>query len=553
MFCTNCGNSIESIMKFCPKCGAIVSTPTGNNTVNSSIVVNDSTPVETRHSNPVETSNSTSIGTPVISSEKKKNPLVSVGSWIASVVIIIFLIMSFTGKFNKLAHDLTNGAYAYNDESEVKTESGGKELNQSGYLASGISSDYEKLRGQMDPQKAIDFFTNDWAYDTAYLTRHEMVYPENGRPGDSGTTDGIYAIVTCKLPKSGIFSVREVGAVFSYWNEAIGWANSYGQIISYETDFSALEGSCWRLSQEVVENVEKGLAFDPLQGMYDNKGDLSSLTIQFHDVDKIAYRLDGKYDSDEYPVVTVSVLVDGEWISDEFWIEYKSAELVRGAEEPWDFFFRLKNDKTGYKFVLSGFDRIDSNDIDALSSNKTNNAASSAVETTGENTLPNMLYQIIVDAPDGYVNVREEPSTSSAVLYEVTNGGTFNVIAEHGDWLEIILFNEDGYYSAYVHKSQIIRLNKSPYDNYVIWGSDSGFFDESILAGLTAWDCRIARNEIYARHGKIFKEPELDAYFYCYEWYEPVSENISDADLNQWELANVKMISQYEKKMGYTK
>ena len=41
------------------------------------------------------------------------------------------------------------------------------------------------------------------------------------------------------------------------------------------------------------------------------------------------------------------------------------------------------------------------------------------------------------------------------------------------------------------------------------------------LAGLTAEELRIARNEIYARHGRWFKSEDLNRYFRKKSWYEP--------------------------------
>lgn len=59
----------------------------------------------------------------------------------------------------------------------------------------------------------------------------------------------------------------------------------------------------------------------------------------------------------------------------------------------------------------------------------------------------------------------------------------------------------------------------------------------------------IARNEIYARHGKIFQNEYLSRYFNTCSWYKPVEgkSEVSDRELNEVEITNIKMILNAEK------
>ena len=71
------------------------------------------------------------------------------------------------------------------------------------------------------------------------------------------------------------------------------------------------------------------------------------------------------------------------------------------------------------------------------------------------------------------------------------------------------------------------------------------------LYGLSRWECNVARNEIYARHGRIFRDEELAAYFASMPWYTPsVDPDTFDANaserLSQIELDNVYLILEYE-------
>jgi len=61
---------------------------------------------------------------------------------------------------------------------------------------------------------------------------------------------------------------------------------------------------------------------------------------------------------------------------------------------------------------------------------------------------------------------------------------------------------------------------------------------------------KILRNEIYARHGKIFKSENLQTVFNNQSWYKP-DPNFSESMLNEYEKANVNFILNYEKKRGW--
>ena len=67
------------------------------------------------------------------------------------------------------------------------------------------------------------------------------------------------------------------------------------------------------------------------------------------------------------------------------------------------------------------------------------------------------------------------------------------------------------------------------------------------LEGMTAEDIRIARNEIYARHGLIFKSEDLQEYFSAQPWYKGTVDDASKIELSELEQDNIKTITDYEK------
>ncbi len=69
----------------------------------------------------------------------------------------------------------------------------------------------------------------------------------------------------------------------------------------------------------------------------------------------------------------------------------------------------------------------------------------------------------------------------------------------------------------------------------------------TLLEGMFLEDARKLRNEIYARHGKVFKDRWLQGYFKSFDWYKP-NPRYSDAALTAVERQNAAAIAAYEKK-----
>lgn len=88
---------------------------------------------------------------------------------------------------------------------------------------------------------------------------------------------------------------------------------------------------------------------------------------------------------------------------------------------------------------------------------------------------------------------------------------------------------------------------------YVLPDSDSRYLTMADLAGFSREDCRLARNELYARHGRRFDDLGLQAYFDGCDWYVGTvsPKDFRESVLNGYEVANRDLIIQYEKNMGY--
>jgi hypothetical protein len=73
------------------------------------------------------------------------------------------------------------------------------------------------------------------------------------------------------------------------------------------------------------------------------------------------------------------------------------------------------------------------------------------------------------------------------------------------------------------------------------------YLSASDLRTLSGPELKIMRNEIFARHGYIFKTDAMNRYFSRQPWYRPQSDNVIDR-LSPIELANVTTIKAAEKR-----
>lgn len=86
-------------------------------------------------------------------------------------------------------------------------------------------------------------------------------------------------------------------------------------------------------------------------------------------------------------------------------------------------------------------------------------------------------------------------------------------------------------------------------DEYILPYSDTEKLKKSDLKGLSATELRLARNEIYARHGRRFQDSSLQEYFDSQDWYygyiEP-EDFVDSEELSDLERKNAKFIKEYE-------
>ena len=83
---------------------------------------------------------------------------------------------------------------------------------------------------------------------------------------------------------------------------------------------------------------------------------------------------------------------------------------------------------------------------------------------------------------------------------------------------------------------------------WIFADSSERLLTQQDIAGMSAEQLRLARNEIYARHGRIFKSQELKDYFNSRTWYKGTiaPNDFKEDSLNEIERANVNFLKAAE-------
>lgn len=61
-----------------------------------------------------------------------------------------------------------------------------------------------------------------------------------------------------------------------------------------------------------------------------------------------------------------------------------------------------------------------------------------------------------------------------------------------------------------------------------------------------AGQIRVLKNSIYARHGYIFKDANLRAYFNSQRWYYGYRNSVPTSEFNAYERANINFLKKYD-------
>lgn len=153
--------------------------------------------------------------------------------------------------------------------------------------------------------------------------------------------------------------------------------------------------------------------------------------------------------------------------------------------------------------------------------------AAEAITAAGEEAALEVAEETGTDAVSQLADVYEDANSAAAAAEAEAAPENRNVEETYEDAIEDM--------SAY----------------YILPEADSRYYTEAELSVLNSDELRYARNEIFARHGRMFDSDDLRIYFYSQPWYEPLYTGDEfdphmEEILNQYEKANVETIKELE-------
>lgn len=128
--------------------------------------------------------------------------------------------------------------------------------------------------------------------------------------------------------------------------------------------------------------------------------------------------------------------------------------------------------------------------------------------------------------------------------YYVKDGSLIRYIDENGDVYDSGL---EAYKEGFdCLKREASNLLERMRYSYILPLMAVCYYDEDQFYDMDEENLYLARNELYARHGYMFKKEDLQQYFGVKAWYEPSRAEVPDSELNEYEKANLTLIQEAE-------
>ncbi len=209
--------------------------------------------------------------------------------------------------------------------------------------------------------------------------------------------------------------------------------------------------------------------------------------------------------------------------------------------------------QTGY--VSSNYLTQNKSETTQGSTGSSSGSSSTGSSSTGSSSTGQVMY-----ATD-YVYVRSDDDKKSSTLGGLSTGEAVSVVGNTGTgWIQVNYNGQTGYvgehYLSWSQNSSSSGSNSSSSsssgsgawdDSFMMYDIDSRYISADELSGWSSSDLAILRNEIFARHGRIFSTPSWAEYFSQKTWYVPTYDpSYFDSNmrsfLNDCEWANLQVI-----------
>ncbi len=178
-----------------------------------------------------------------------------------------------------------------------------------------------------------------------------------------------------------------------------------------------------------------------------------------------------------------------------------------------------------------------------------NNKSSHVKERDGKETDEEELYETQEDIADS--DTKEERNIKPRKTLGENNETTAYNYPTDGETYPL---DSEGNHGAVQQEQGVNSGYDAANNDFILPTSSMEIIDASVIMQLNRTELRLARNEIYARHGRMFDSEDLRVYFNQKSWYYPTIEprNFNDKTmLTQIERTNIDTIVAVENMYGY--
>lgn len=203
----------------------------------------------------------------------------------------------------------------------------------------------------------------------------------------------------------------------------------------------------------------------------------------------------------------------------------------------------------------NGSSGTDNSQTGNSSGGSSSNSSTPAIITWNVTSMSGTMYAT------GDVNVRSGAGTSNDRIGGLSAGSSITVTGSTDNgWIQVNYDGQTGYvagnYLSWDKPSSGGSSNGSggssgAWDSSYTYDLSSRYVSAEEFDGWSASDLALARNEIFARHGRIFTKQVYQDYFSQKTWYEPTYDpsyfdaNL-DSFLNDYEWANLAVVQKLE-------
>lgn len=417
-------------------------------------------------------------------------------------------------------------------------------LEESKDFLEGVSDNYKNVSGMVDTDRVINDY-HEKGYTYVWLESHEVKASDGKKVGESGTQDIIKLKATYVDKDNLYYFTEEISAIYMYWGDAIGWANNYDAGELLECDVTGFNNTYWKVIDDGSDPMDLYYEADDFfeKEVLDMNGEISSISMYFafenFDMLQATNVMNEKMKSAEVKLTaeygnqvgTILCVING--------IAYSVPLSFKSYTGGTKYGSYLDIDKKGSKVEFTLNNRSDTSYVEVTYDSRITTASDM------ERMLVSGIY-IIPVTEEEYLSAQD-----SVAVINPDSGEENSISSNNYDSDSYVGLETEGELFDVEDESTVVSSDSGE-DDFILPYSDSRYYTEEELSIYTKKELRLARNEIYAWHGRLFSSDDLQQYFNSKDWYNGylTADQFDESVLNDYEKKNLITIKAVEDRLN---